>query len=94
MTIEMPAAEVYALARTLTEHADTADDARSRLVEVDGVGPDLQGAAADLLDHHRIAAGALAGELRLLGGTIARVADSWLGLDEVLVAARGRAPRR
>jgi hypothetical protein len=94
MSIEMPAAEVYALARTLTEHAETADDAGSRLPDVGDVGPDLQAAAAEFLDCHRIAAGALAGELRLLGQTIAGVADSWLGLDEVLLAARGRAPRR
>ena len=37
---------------------------------------------------------ALAGELRWLGGTVSAVADSWLGLDEVLLSARGRAPRR
>jgi hypothetical protein len=94
MTIEMPAAEVYALARTLTEQAATADDARARLADVDGVGPDLQMAVAEFLDCHRIAARAFAGELRLLGGTIARVADSWLGLDEVLLAAGGRVPHR
>ena len=39
------------------------------------------------------AAGALAGELRLLGATVAGVAESWLGLDEVLLAADDRAPR-
>jgi hypothetical protein len=93
MSIEMPAAEVYALARTLSEQAEAADDARGRLDGVDGVGPDLQPAVTEFLDCHRVAAGAFASELRLLGATVAGVADSWLGLDEVLLAARGRAPR-
>lgn len=90
----MPAEEVHALASTLTEQAAAADEARSRLDGVGGVGPDLQPAVTEFLDCHRVAAGAFAGELRLLGATVAGVADSWLGLDEVLLAARGPAPRR
>ena len=93
MSIEMPAAEVFALAHTLTGQAETADDARARFTGAEGVGPDLQAAAEEFLDCHRIAAGALAGELRLLGATVAGVAESWLRLDEVLLAADDRAPR-
>jgi hypothetical protein len=90
MSIEMPAAEVYALARTLTGQAETADEARSRLLTgADGAGPRLEAAVEEFLDCHRIGAAALAGELRLLGATVAGVADSWLGLDEVLLARRG-----
>jgi hypothetical protein len=94
MSIEMPAAEVYALAHSLTGQAETADEARGRLAGADGLGPDLQAAADEFLGCHRIGTGALAGELRLLGATVSSVADSWRGLDEVLLAARGRAPRR
>jgi hypothetical protein len=94
MSIEMPAAEVYALANSLTGQAETADEAGSRLIGTDWLGPELETAVEEFLDCHRVAAGALAGELRLLGATVARVADSWLGLDEVLLAARGRAQRR
>jgi hypothetical protein len=93
MSIEMPAAEVYALARTLIGQAETAEEARARLAGADGVGGGLEAAVEEFLDCHRTGAGALAGELRLLGATVAAVADSWLGLDEVLLAARGRAPR-
>lgn len=91
----MPAAEVYALAHALVGQADTADEARGRLAGLGapGSGGGLAAAVEEFLDCHRIAAGALAGELRGLGGTVAGVADSWLGLDEVLLAARGRAPR-
>jgi hypothetical protein len=94
MTIEMPADEVYALAAALRGEADTAEEAVARLPHgAEGAGPDLEAAAEEFLDCHRVGAGALAGELRWLGGTVAAVADSWLGLDEVLLAARGRAPR-
>jgi hypothetical protein len=93
MSIEMPAAEVFALAHTLTGQAETADDARTRLTGADGVGPDLQAAAEEFLDCHRIGVGALAGELRLLGAAVAGVAESWLGLDAVLFGAADRAPR-
>ncbi|GAA3155525.1 hypothetical protein GCM10010531_03480 [Blastococcus jejuensis] len=94
MTIEMPADEVYALAAVLRAEAETAQEAAARLPrDAAGAGPDLEGALEEFLDCHRVGAGALAGELRRLGGTVAAVADSWLGLDEVLLAARGRAPR-
>ena len=59
-----------------------------------GLWTGLKSAVEQLLDCHRIGAGALAGELRLLGSTLAGVAYSWLGLDEVLLAARGRVSRR
>ena len=94
MSIEIRAAEVYALAQALTGQAETAEEARARLTGVDGAGPVLVPAVEEFLDCHRTATRALAGELRHLGATVAGVADSWLGLDEVLLAARGRAPRR
>jgi hypothetical protein len=93
MSIEMPAAEVFALAHTLTGQAETADDARVRLAGADGMGPELQLATDEFLACHWIATGALAAELRLLGATVAGVAESWLGLDDVLLAAADRAPR-
>ena len=94
MTIEMPAQEVYALANALTGQAETADEARGHLTSVAaGDVAALAPAVETFLDDHRVGAAALAGELRWLGGTVAAVADSWLGLDEVLLAARGRAPR-
>ena len=93
MSIEMPAAEVFALAHTLTGEAETADEARARHAGAEGVGPDLQAAVELFLDCHRMGAGALAGELRLLGATVAGVAESWLGLDEVLLATDVRAAR-
>jgi hypothetical protein len=94
MTIEMPAAEVYALAAALQGEAETAEEAAARLPRgADGAGPDLEGAMDEFLDCHRVGAVALAGELRRLGDTVSAVADSWLGFDEVLLAARGRSPR-
>jgi hypothetical protein len=94
MTIEMPAQEVYALANALTGQAETADEARGYLAEARPHDMGALAAAAEaFLADHRIGAEALAGELRWLGGTVSAVADSWLGLDEVLLAARGRAPR-
>ena len=90
----MPAAEVYALANALTGQAETADEARGHLSSA-GTGDvgALAAAVETFLADHRVGLEALAGELRWLGGTVSAVADSWLGLDEVLLAARGRAPR-
>ncbi len=90
----MPAAEVYALGHALTAQAETAEEARGRLAGAAATGSGLEVAVEEFLDCHRIGAGALAGELRGLGATIAAVADSWRGLDEVLLAARGRVPRQ
>jgi hypothetical protein len=94
MTIEMPAREVHALAHALLAQAETADEARGYLASTgNGDLGALAVAVEAFVDDHRVAAEALAGELRWLGGTVSAVADSWLGLDEVLLAARGRAPR-
>jgi hypothetical protein len=94
MTIEMPAEAVYALAAALREQAGTAEEAHGRLAGGGARTGDLHGAVEEFLAAHRLGASALAGELRDLASTVAGVADSWLGLDEVLLAARGRAPRR
>jgi hypothetical protein len=92
MSIQVPTEAVYALAHALAEQAETADEARARLAGADGLG-EVQAATEQFLDCLRLGAGALAGELRLLGGAVAGAADSWLRLDAVLLAARGRAPR-
>ena len=94
MTIEMPAEAVYALATSLREQAGAAEEALGRLTGGGERTGDLDASVHDFLAAHRLGAAALAGDLRDLGGTVAGVADSWLGLDEVLLAARGRAPRR
>jgi hypothetical protein len=94
MTIEMPAREVYALANALTGQAETADEAHGYLATTGSGGVGARAVAGEaFVDDHRNAAEALAGELRWLGGTVSAVADSWLGLYEVLLSARGRAPR-
>ncbi|RBY93090.1 hypothetical protein [Blastococcus sp. TF02A-30] len=92
--LQLPVPEVYGLARSLRSSAATAEDAGSRLgpgCEVDGP---LAEAAAALLDCHRTLAGAVAGELRWLGTTVAVVADSWVELDATVVPAHGRAVAR
>lgn len=89
-TIAVPAAEVRLLGATLAQLAGDADDAGLRLAPGRAVGPRLQAAAEDFLTCHRTAAGALAGELRWLGATVAAVADSWEALDGSLLGAVGR----
>jgi hypothetical protein len=89
MSIEMPPAELRALAGTLRGAAETAEEIPARLVEAGNVGDDLQPAVEAFLDGHRTAGRALAGELGWLGATVA-AADSWLDLDRGLLASRGR----
>jgi hypothetical protein len=91
MSIEMPAAEVYALADELRSRAAEADEAQQRLAGAADVGGELQPAVAAFLACHRAAAQAMAGELRWLGGAVTAVADSWLALDGSL-SARLRRP--
>jgi hypothetical protein len=91
MSIEMPAAEVYRLANTLRGGVGDAEDIGARLREVSGVGQGLEAAVEMFLESHRAAARALAGELAWLGDTVAAVADSWLRLDDALLAPYGRA---
>lgn len=93
MSIEMPAAEVRALARTLLDQGGTAQEAGSRLGAAEGLRGPLSGPLAHFVDAHRVGCSALAAELDRMGGVLHGVVDSWLGLDEVLLAARGRAPR-
>jgi hypothetical protein len=92
MSIEMPAAEVYALADTLRGAVGDAEEITIRLRDAPPeLGPGLQVAVASFLESHRAAGRALAGELAWLGGTVAAVADSWLTLDGSLLAPSGRA---
>ena len=89
MSIEMPSAEVYALAEDLRERAAEADEAQHRLSGPVDVGGPLEGAIEAFLLSSRTLGQALAGELRWLSGTITAVADSWLALDgSLLVGAR------
>ena len=94
MTIEVPAAEVYALGDALRSQADLAAEAAVRFGGSAAVGGPLQPAVEGFLECHRTAARALAGELDWLGRTVAAVVDSWLGLDGSLLAPRGRVARR
>jgi hypothetical protein len=90
----MPALEVYGLAQSLRSSAATAEDAAARLGHGCDVDGPLAEAAAALLDCHRTLAGAVAGELRELGTTVAVVADSWVELDATVVPTSGRAVGR
>jgi hypothetical protein len=90
MSIEVPPEQLYALAAALRAQGDEADDVAARLaVATPEVAATLAAAVAAFLEAHRVAGGAVAGELRWLGGTIAATADSWLGLDGSLLAPRG-----
>ena len=89
MTIEVPAAELYALGDALRSTAELAAEAAVRLAPPMTVGGPLQPALEGFLECHRTAAGALGGELDWLGRTVAAVADSWLGLDGSLLVPRG-----
>jgi len=91
MSIEMPAAEVHALAGTVRRAASNAEEIDARLDRAGNVGDILQPAVEAFLDSHRTAGRALAGELAWLAATIAGVADSWSALDRGLLASRGRA---
>jgi hypothetical protein len=90
MTIDVPPAEVYALAEGLTAQAALAEEIVGALTGPVAVGGPLQPAIDGFLACHRSGATALAGELRWLGGTLAAVADSWLALDGSLLAPHGR----
>ena len=91
MSIEMPAAEVHALADRLRGAAVDVEEVAPGLDRAGNVGDTLQPAVEAFLDCHRAAGRALAGELGWLGATVAAVADSWLALDRGLLASQGRA---
>jgi hypothetical protein len=91
MSIEMPAAEVYALANTLRGAVGDAEEIGASLRRTPQVGSGLQAAVKTFLESHRAAGRALAGELAWLGDTVAVVADSWRHLDGSLLAPHGRA---
>ena len=91
VTIEVPAAEVYALGDALRAQAELATEAAARLGAPPSVSGPLQAPLEGFLECHRTAATALAGELGWLGGTVAAVADSWLRLDGSLLAPPGQA---
>ena len=90
MSIQMPPAELHALAGTLCAAAADAAEIAPRLDRAGSVGEALQPAVEAFLDSHRAAGRALAGELDWLAATVAAVADSWVALDRGLLAARGR----
>jgi hypothetical protein len=90
MSIEMRAADVYALAHTLRGAASDADDIPARLTATPDVGSAVLRQAVDaFVDSHRAAGRAIAGELTWLGDTVAGVADSWLRLDGSLLGRHG-----
>ena len=92
--IEVPPAEVYALAGDLRAQAEFAREIAGRLAGPPEVGGPLQPALVEFLFCHRTAAHALAGELDALGSAIAAAVDSWLGLDRGLLGSCGRAAPR
>jgi hypothetical protein len=94
MSIEVPPDELYALADRLRAQGAEAAEVTDRLRGVPGVGGPLGPGADAFLLAHRVAADALAGELRWLGSAVTAVADSWLGLDgSVLGAPNHPVPR-
>lgn len=92
--IDVPPAEVYALAGRLGDQAGLLGEIAARLPGPPAVGGPLQPALVEFLFCCRTAARALAGELEWLGSTIAAVADSWLGLDRGVLGSPGRAVPR
>ncbi len=94
MTIEVPAAELYALAAVLRAGSARALESHGRLDADVAVGDALQDGVESFAESARIAAGALAGELGRLGSSVARTADSWLGLDGSVLPVRGEARAR
>lgn len=94
MSIEIQAEEVYRLAATLRGAADGAHEMGARLSGSPSVGRLLQSSVDDLLECHRAAARALSGELSWLAGTVTAVADSWLHLDQSMLAPLGRPAHR
>ncbi len=91
MSVEMPAVEVHHLADVLRAAAGAAEQIAVRLGGTPEVGSaSLQGAVDTFLDSHRAAGRAFAGELAWLADTVAAVADSWLRLDDALLAPQGR----
>jgi hypothetical protein len=94
VTIEVPAAEVYALGAALRSAGDLAGQVRVGLPQGTAVTGPLQAALDGFLECHGAAASALGGELDWLGRTVAAVADSWLRLDASLLARPGEARPR
>jgi len=94
MTIEVPPAQLYALADALRSQSEEADEVAVRLTGAPAPSGRLGTAVEAFLEAHCSAGAAVAGELRWLGSTIAAVADSWLGLDGSLLPTRDRAVPR
>lgn len=94
MSIEVPPEELHRLAGTLRGAAEGAHELAERLSGSPAVGRPLQGAVDDLLECHRTAATALAGEFGWLAATVSGVADSWLRLDDSMLAPLGGATHR
>ena len=90
MSIEMPPAEVHALAGSLRGAAADAEEIAPRLDHPGDVGDDLRPGVEAFLEGQRVAGRALAGELGWLAATVAAVADSWTALDRGLLASRDR----
>jgi hypothetical protein len=92
--IEVPPAEVYALAGRLGDQSGLAAEVAARLGTPPAVGGPLQPALVEFLFCHRTAAHALAGELDWLASAIAAVVGSWLGLDRGVLGSAGQAVPR
>lgn len=94
MAIDVPAAELYALADALRAQGAAAGEVTGWFSGISAVGGPLQPAVEAFLAAQRTGAEALAGELGWLGSTVAAVTESWLRLDGSLLAPRGRVTPR
>lgn len=89
MSIEVPSAEVYALADVLVSAGEETGAVPATLGD-GAVGGDLQPGVVGFCVAVAAAAVFLAAELDTLGTAVASVADSWLQLDGSLLATPGR----
>lgn len=93
MSIEVPPEELYALADGLRATAEGVASVPARMGE-GAVGGDLGPALVDFCAAAGAAAAVVAGQLDWLAGTVAAVADAWLGLDGSLLAPPGEVTHR
>lgn len=93
MSIEVPVLEVFGLADRLRRAAELGPQAAVRLGAPDAAGP-LGVALEDFLTCFALAARAVGQETDLLGDAAATAAQSWVALDEDLLARRGQLTTR
>ena len=93
MSIEVPVLEVFGLADRLRAAAGQGDEAAARLTRP-GTSGGVGAALEDFLSCFALAARAVGQETELLGDAAAAAAQSWVALDEDLLARRGQLTTR